>query len=100
MILLFTFYESVNLNRQLFFQPGDIGREKAAVAIEKLQLNNPEIQVEGINKTIDDETVDELVKDIDLVVDALDNFTTRFFEPSRLYPTPSPETILRSRYRQ
>ena len=70
--------ELSNLNRQLLFQTADIGREKAIVAMERLHLLNPEIRIEGINRTIDDETVDELVKDIDLIVDALDNFTTRF----------------------
>lgn len=70
--------EISNLNRQLLFQPDDIGREKAVAATEKLHNLNPEIQIEGINKTIDDETADELIKDVDLIVDALDNFTTRF----------------------
>lgn len=70
--------EMSNLNRQLLFQADDIGRVKTVAAIEKLHILNPEIQVEGINKTINDETINELVKDIDLIVDALDNFTTRF----------------------
>lgn len=70
--------EISNLNRQLLFQPDDIGREKVVAATEKLNIMNPEIQVEGINKTIDDETADELVKDIDLIVDAMDNFAARF----------------------
>ena len=70
--------EISNLNRQLLFQPEDIDREKAVAAMERLHILNPEIQVEGINKTIDDETINELVKDIDLIVDAMDNFATRF----------------------
>ena len=70
--------ELSNLNRQLLFQTTDIGREKAIAAMEKLHLLNPEIRIEGINLTIDDETIEDLVKDIDLIVDAPDNFTTRF----------------------
>lgn len=70
--------EISNLNRQLLFQPDDIGREKAVAATEKLHNLNPEIQIEGINKTIDDETADEFIKDVDLIVDALDNFAARF----------------------
>jgi adenylyltransferase/sulfurtransferase len=70
--------EISNLNRQLLFQPDDIGREKVVAATEKLLIMNPEIQVEGINKTINDETADEMVKDVDLIVDAMDNFVTRF----------------------
>lgn len=70
--------ELSNLNRQLLFQTADIGREKTVAAKEKLQLLNPDIRIEGINRTLDDKTAGELIKDIDLVVDALDNFTTRF----------------------
>jgi molybdopterin-synthase adenylyltransferase len=70
--------ELSNLNRQLLFQTADVGREKAVAATEKLHLLNPEIRIEGINRTIDDTTIEDLVKDIDLIVDALDNFTARF----------------------
>ena len=70
--------ELSNLNRQLLFLPTDIGRRKAIAAMERLHFMNPEILIEGINRTIDDETADDLVKDMDLIVDALDNFTTRF----------------------
>ena len=70
--------ELSNLNRQFFFRPDDIGREKSLAAMERLSILNPEIQVEGISQTIENETIHELVKDIDLIVDAMDNFTARF----------------------
>jgi len=70
--------EISNLNRQVVIQEIDVGREKTAVAKERLSLLNPRIQIEGINRTITDETVDELVQGMDLIVDALDNFSTRF----------------------
>ncbi len=70
--------ELSNLNRQLLFQTTDIGREKTVAAKEKLQLLNPDIRIEGINRTLDDKTAGDLIQDIDLIVDALDNFTTRF----------------------
>jgi len=70
--------ELSNLNRQLLFRPDDIGREKTLAAMERLRILNPEIQVEGIHQTIDNETIHELVKDIDLIVDAMDNFAARF----------------------
>jgi adenylyltransferase/sulfurtransferase len=67
-----------NLNRQVLFQATDIGREKTAAASERLQSLNPSIRIEAIPRMLDKETVDELTQDIDLIVDALDNFTTRF----------------------
>jgi len=70
--------EISNLNRQLLFQPDDIGREKVLAAVERLRTMNPEVQIEGIHETIDDETANELIEGIDLIVDAMDNFTTRF----------------------
>jgi adenylyltransferase/sulfurtransferase len=70
--------EMSNLNRQILFQETDIGREKTAAATERLHSLNPAVRIEGISKTLCKETLDELLKDIDLIVDALDNFTTRF----------------------
>jgi len=70
--------EISNLNRQLLFKATDIGREKAVAATERLQILNPAIRIEGINRTLNDGTVDELIQDIDLIMDALDNFTARF----------------------
>jgi adenylyltransferase/sulfurtransferase len=82
--------ELSNLNRQFLFRPDDIGREKTLAAMERLHLLNPEIQVEGISQTIDNETINELVKDIDLIVDAMDNFATRFIlNQGRLQPPSS-----------
>ncbi len=70
--------ELSNLNRQLLFQTTDVGRKKVVAAMEKLQLLNPDVRIEGIHQTIGDETINELVKDIDLIVDAMDNFAARF----------------------
>ena len=70
--------EISNLNRQVVFQEVDVGREKTAAAKERLSLLNSEIRIEGINRAITDETVDELVQGMDLIVDALDNFSARF----------------------
>ena len=70
--------EISNLNRQVVFQEVDVGREKTAAAKERLSLLNSEIRIEGINRAIADETVDKLVQGMDLIVDALDNFSARF----------------------
>jgi len=40
--------EISNLNRQVVIQEIDVGREKTAVAKERLSLLNPRIQIEGL----------------------------------------------------
>jgi len=67
-----------NLNRQPLYQATDIGRRKAQAAEEKLRKLNPDIQVEGISGTITQHSVFQLVDDCDIIVDAMDNFPTRY----------------------
>ena len=67
-----------NLNRQILHWDEDIGREKAASAEEKLKKINPDVSLEAISETIEENNVLELVGDFDLIVDAMDNFHTRY----------------------
>ncbi len=67
-----------DLNRQLLYSEGDLGRRKAEVAGERLRESNSSIAVEGLDVKINRSTVDDLVEGIDCVVDGLDNFETRF----------------------
>ena len=68
-----------NLNRQVLHWDKDIGRSKIASAKDKLDLINPDVRVEAIAETISESNVAELIADCDLIVDALDNFPTRYF---------------------
>jgi len=70
--------ERTNLNRQILHYDRDIGRKKTASAEEKLRAINPEITVEVVDTTIDETNVRELVGDADGIVDAMDNFPTRY----------------------
>lgn len=67
-----------NLQRQVLFTTDDIGKPKADVAKERLRQLNAEITVEAINSKLDDSNADQLISNADIVVDASDNFTTRF----------------------
>ncbi len=69
--------ELSNLNRQILYSDGDLGREKALVAKERLELLNPGVRVEAIADRITEENVHDLVAD-DLIVDATDNLDTRY----------------------
>ena len=70
--------EISNLNRQILHMYKDIGQKKSASAEETLRAVNPYIEVEGICTTIERSNISELAGDVDLIVDAMDNFTTRY----------------------
>jgi len=70
--------ELSNLNRQILHRDSEIGRKKADSAGEKLTGLNPNIEVVVTSLTIEPGNVDKLVGDADLIVDAMDNFPTRY----------------------
>jgi len=70
--------ELSNLNRQILYNNPDIGKKKAEVAFEKLQLLNPDIKVEAYMETISGSNADAFFGDVDSIVDAMDNFPTRY----------------------
>lgn len=70
--------EESNLNRQILHWTRDIGRPKAVSAAETIKGLNPEIEVEAVALFADEENLADLVGDADLVVDALDNFPSRY----------------------
>jgi adenylyltransferase/sulfurtransferase len=71
-------FELSNLNRQVLGWQRDIGCSKAEVVAEKLRALNPEIEVHSLVIEITEENIGELLQDTDIIVDALDNWKTRF----------------------
>ena len=71
-------FELSNLNRQILGWTDDIGRLKVESAKEKLGALNPEIDITAVNESIEEENVEELICKSNVVVDALDNWRTRF----------------------
>ncbi|MDD1702138.1 MAG: HesA/MoeB/ThiF family protein [Methanoregula sp.] len=70
--------EQTNLNRQILHYDRDIGRKKVESAEEKLTEINPDIRVRVVDTTIDDTNCSHLVGRADGIVDAMDNYPTRY----------------------
>lgn len=67
-----------NLQRQILHRTADIGRDKVASAKDTLAALNPGVTVTPLAWAPEDDELDEEVKRADVVVDACDNFETRF----------------------
>src|SRR5512137_1804840 len=67
-----------NLNRQILHTDRDIGKKKAVSAEEKLAAINPDIEVHAIDTQIDEGNAARLIGRADGIVDAMDNYPTRY----------------------
>ncbi|WP_455235254.1 thiazole biosynthesis adenylyltransferase ThiF [Thiogranum longum] len=67
-----------NLQRQILHGNDDIGRPKVESAKDTLLALNPDIRVTTVRARVDNEQLTRLVTQADLVIDASDNFETRF----------------------
>lgn len=74
----FDVVEINNLQRQIIHSTSDIGKAKVDSAHDRLKQINPEITVTRFNQLLDEESLDELVPQVDIVIDGCDNFATRF----------------------
>jgi adenylyltransferase/sulfurtransferase len=67
-----------NLQRQILHHNKDIGRPKVDSAQATLTELNPDVQVTPLHARVSGKQLAGLVKQADLVIDASDNFMTRF----------------------
>lgn len=67
-----------NLNRQILHWDENVDQYKVKSAESKLHAFNPSIKITPLQVKIDDENVLELTKDADLIIDAMDNYPTRY----------------------
>jgi len=70
--------DGTNLNRQILHYERDIGRKKTTSAEEKLQKLNPDSIINAIEVKIDASNAKKLVGNADGIVDAMDNYQTRY----------------------
>ncbi|TFG14652.1 HesA/MoeB/ThiF family protein [Candidatus Thorarchaeota archaeon] len=71
-------FELSNLNRQILGWQENIGQAKAEAVAKKLVALNPNVKIDAHATTIREDNVAELLNGANVVVDAMDNWTTRF----------------------
>ena len=67
-----------NLNRQVLYSTQDVGQPKALLARDRIQTLNPEIRVEAYPARLDPDNAYALFGAYDIVVDATDNYSSRY----------------------
>ena len=70
--------ELSNLQRQIAHGMADIGRLKVSSAAETIEAMSPETRLECIAEKLTGQLLAAAVESVDLVIDASDNFATRF----------------------
>src|SRR5258708_1003711 len=74
----FDVVDVTNLQRQVAFGSGDVGKPKTEATRERLSSLNPDIQIETFETKLTSDNALELFKDFDIIVDGTDNFPTRY----------------------
>lgn len=82
--------ELSNLQRQILHRTADIGRSKVASAGEHLTALNPEVKLTLIDHALDDEELVSRADQATVIVDASDNFRTRFAVNAASVKTKTP----------
>ncbi|HEX3010650.1 MAG TPA: HesA/MoeB/ThiF family protein [Syntrophomonadaceae bacterium] len=70
--------EMSNLNRQIIHNSDGLGTPKAYSAAKAISKLNPDVKTRTIYEMIDEENVDDIIRDYDVVVNAVDNLETRY----------------------
>jgi adenylyltransferase/sulfurtransferase len=70
--------ELSNLQRQVLYTVGDIGKNKAQAAVARLAQLNPLIELKAFPERLSSGNAMELLKYCDVVIDGTDNFPTRY----------------------
>jgi adenylyltransferase/sulfurtransferase len=74
------FLELNNLQRQVLYEESDVAAElpKAIAAKARLERINSEVAIEAVVADLDRTNILSLAEDVDILLDGLDNFDTRF----------------------
>jgi len=70
-------FDETNLNRQLLSSQMNLGKPKVLAAKHRMLAINPLVHLETVQENLTEENAASLVKDHDIVLDALDNIPAR-----------------------
>lgn len=70
--------DPTNLQRQILFTEADVGQSKTQAAAARLSALNTDVRIVELPERLQDDALHEAVAAVDLVLDASDNFGTRF----------------------
>lgn len=70
--------DETNLQRQVLYGSGDIGKLKSIIAKERLENLNSLAGIKILNLHVSEKNALRIFKDYDIVVDATDNYRTRY----------------------
>jgi molybdopterin-synthase adenylyltransferase len=71
-------FSASNLNRQWLCDTNNLAQPKAMAAAEHVRAVNPLVEVEPVQETMGAANAEDLIRGMDLVMDALDNLDGRF----------------------
>lgn len=67
-----------NLNRQILSTENNLGKSKTEIAVKRVKEINSSIEITGHSIFIDSDNIKKVIKEVEGVVDALDNLPSRF----------------------
>jgi molybdopterin/thiamine biosynthesis adenylyltransferase/rhodanese-related sulfurtransferase/molybdopterin converting factor small subunit len=77
-IVDFDVVDDSNLQRQVLFGVGEIGKPKVEAARRRLEGLNPYIKLNIYNTHLNSQNALDIIKDYDVIADGTDNFPTRY----------------------
>ena len=67
-----------NIHRQSLFNSKDIKKLKVTVAAKKLKDINPHTKIKTYKSRLNENNIENIIKDYELIIDSSDNFKTKF----------------------
>ena len=67
-----------NIHRQSLFNSKDVKKSKVNVAAKKLKEINPLTKIETYKSRLNEENIENIIKNYELIIDGSDNFKTKF----------------------